>query len=124
MRMQGRCSLTTFAILLLAIASAALGTEGPGVRHRYFMKGQLLDVDGQSVYLCVGTNEGARAGQELDVFRYSRTKEANPKAAPRFERKQVGRIEVIEVVDEHFARGKVLAGDLRVGDVAELEMEP
>ena len=125
MRFPGHRSIKMIVFLALAIAStsAGLAAEEAGVRHRYFMKGQLLEVDGQGVYLCVGTDDGARSGQQVEVFRYGRAKEGNPKAAPRFERKQIGRIEIVEVVDEHFARAKVLAGDLRVGDVAELEME-
>ena len=123
---SNRWAVFIFVSVALALASAAtvFATDEPGVRHRYFMKGQLLEVDSQGVYLCIGTNDGAHAGQQLDVFRYGRAKDANPKAAPRFERKRIGRIEVVEVVDEHFARGKVLAGELRIGDVAELEVEP
>ena len=104
-------------------AASAAGKEAskPGVYHRYIMKGSLMEVDDEGIYLCVGTRDGAKAGQQIDVFRYTRDRSRNPKSGVRFKRVKVGRIEILEVVDEHFARAKALEGKLREGDVAELE---
>lgn len=104
-----------------AVAGASEPESKPGVYHRYIMKGSLMEVGDEGIYLCVGSRDGASAGQQLDVFRYTRVRSANPKSGARFKRERVGRIEILEVVDEHFARAKALDGKLEEGDMAELE---
>mgnify|MGYP001582370151 CR=1 FL=1 len=106
-----------------AAAGASEPESKPGVYHSYFMKGSLLEVDNEAIYLCVGTKDGAKAGQQIDVFRYTRDRSGNPKSGGgvSFKRTKVGRIEILEVVDEHMARAKTLDGKLREGDMAELE---
>ena len=119
--------IRTLAIAVLAVlgfalaAGAAEPTEKSSFYHRYIMKGSLMEVEKDGVYLCVGSSEGAIVGQQLDVFRYSRIHSANPKSGPRFKRMRVGKIEILELVDEHFARAKALEGKLKEGDMAELE---
>ncbi|RJQ77907.1 MAG: hypothetical protein C4519_12800 [Desulfobacteraceae bacterium] len=51
---------------IVAAGCAAMGTA----RHAYIMKGQILEVDGREAYLCIGSTDGARAGQEFPVYRY------------------------------------------------------
>lgn len=104
-----------------AVASASEPESKAGIYHRYIMKGSLMEVGDEGIYLCVGTKDGAQAGQQLDVFRYTRDRGHNPKSGVRFKREKVGRIEILEVVDEHFARAKALDGKLEEGDMAELE---
>lgn len=124
--MNRRAWILTLAVAFVAslvaqgVRAQESGTK-PGPYHRYLMKGNLVEVDKSEVYLCVGTRDGAAAGQQIDVFRYTRDRSKNPKSGLRFHREKVGRIEILEVVDEHFARARVLDGELREGDIAELE---
>ena len=120
-RWSGALLGLTFALAAATPALAAAEPSKPGIYHRYVMKGSLMEVDDEGIYLCVGTKDGAVAGQQIDVFRYSRHRGANPKSGVRFRREKVGRIEILEVVDEHFARAKPLEGKLKEGDMAELE---
>lgn len=104
------------AILFVAAAGCAtLETAG----HKYIMKGQILDVSDGQVYLCVGSAEGAKAGQEFLVYRHVRAPYAG-KATPSFKREMVGSVKITQVVDEHFAMANILRGDIKVNDVAEL----
>lgn len=114
------------AILALLFAMPALpaaAQDEPGVRHRLLMKGSVTAVADDGIYLCIGSRDGAAAGQVLDVVRVRKRPGTGGKQRTglRFAREHVGRIEIVEIVDEHFARAKTVEGDAREGDLVELE---
>ena len=124
--MRGARVWIATAAVCLGLASAVFARAGaaeaePGLYHRIVMKGHLLEVSDEGIYLCVGKRDGAEAGQQLDVYRYTRDFTRNPKQGAHFRRERVGRLEVTEIVDAHYARAKALEGGLQKGDVAELE---
>ena len=89
--------------------------------HKYLMKGQILEVDKQEAYLCIGSAEGAKAGQKFSVFRYVKARGSVEKQSlPGYKRELVGAVKITEVVDEHFAKAIILDGDIKINDVAEL----
>lgn len=104
---------------LAALSTPVAADDAPSFYHRYLMKGSILEVSDGSVYLCIGTHDGAEKGQELDVVQVSRS--GGPKQPPAFKRKTVGRVRIEEVVDEHFARAVVVSGTAEKGDIVELE---
>jgi hypothetical protein len=53
------------AMLFLFVAGCATLKSA---EHRYFMKGQILEVSDGQAYLCIGSAEGAKAGQEFPVY--------------------------------------------------------
>ncbi len=89
--------------------------------HKYVMKGQILDVTDGQAYLCIGTADGAKPGQEFPVYRYEKLPYEGPKQpAPSFKRVEVGKVKVNEVVDVHFATATIVSGDVKANDSAEL----
>ncbi|RJQ76001.1 MAG: hypothetical protein C4519_15270 [Desulfobacteraceae bacterium] len=86
------------------------------------MKGQVLEVNGRAAYVCIGSASGAKAGQELPVFRYVPSGILGEKQRPSYRRELVGAVRITEVVDEHFANATVLRGDVKANDLAELKM--
>lgn len=108
-----------FAAIFIFTAAGCATLQAAG--HKYSMKGQILDVDNGEVYLCIGSAEGANAGQELPVYRYSKVPYGGAKqGAPTFKRESIGSVKITQVVDEHFAKANVLSGNIMVNDVAEL----
>ncbi len=106
-----------FAALLVASGCATFGAAG----HKYFMKGQVLETNDGQAYLCIGSAEGAQAGQEFAVYRYEKTRAlAGKQSQPAYTREQVGTVKIRKVVDEHYAWATVLKGNVAAGDVAEL----
>ncbi|HEX4954233.1 MAG TPA: hypothetical protein VF017_12655 [Thermoanaerobaculia bacterium] len=113
--------LSGLATLLLVVPASIEAGEEPSFYHRYIMKGSILEVEEGAVYLCIGTSDGAVPGQVLEVVRITRKPGYNPKAGGlRFRRDKVGQVKIDEVVDEHFARASLLAGEAKAGDVVEL----
>jgi len=112
-------------VLLFAVA-AVLGlapavAEGSGVYHRHWMKGSILSAQGQGIYVCIGTEHGAVPGQVLDVVKVVRVRSGSPKAAPRFERRHIGKLRIDEVVNGHFARATLVEGVAREGNIVMLK---
>jgi hypothetical protein len=105
-------------ILLVAVAGCA-GMET--AHHKYMMRGAVLDVTGDMAYLCIGTADGAKAGQQLSVHRFEQmTIVGQGRPSGGFHKLDVGEVKITEVVDVHYARAKVLKGNVKVNDIVEL----
>lgn len=112
-------SLALVLIVALTVASAA-AADTPGLLHRVLMRGQILEKENGTLVVCIGKQDGAQVGQELDVIRHVRTV-ANPKQhGKRFLRKEVGRVRITSLFDEHYATAELLDGSARVNDSVEL----
>ncbi|QWR76908.1 hypothetical protein [Candidatus Magnetomonas plexicatena] len=113
-------NVNSLRLFLLAITVATLMVGGCAgleqAHHGYFMKGSILEKTGDDVYLCIGTKDGTKVGQELDVYR---SKRSNTKSRD-WERVFTGKVKITEIVDEHFAKGKVISGTVKENDIAEL----
>lgn len=118
--MKAIASFTFVALMIVGLmlsGCASLQTAG----HKYIMRGQVLEVSDSTAYLCVGTRDGAQVGQEFTVYRFERTPSVNPKStAPSYKRTETGKIKIIEIVDEHMATAKILSGNVKINDVAEM----
>ena len=93
------------------------------VYHKYLMRGTVLESTDGKIYLCVGTSDGAKAGQELTVVRFTKTggSPGLKGQRPTFNREEVGKVKILEVVDEHMANAKILSGEAKVNDIVELK---
>jgi len=105
-----------FVALILPIAGCA-GLESAG--HKYLMRGQVLESTGDTVHICIGSNDGAQAGQELTAYKIER-RPGPHKNAVSFQREKTGTIKIIQVVDEHFATARVTSGEVKENFVVEL----
>lgn len=103
------------ALVFLVVAGCAT------MEHKYIMKGQILDVNDGTAYLCIGSAEGAKVGQEFPVYRYERIPGAGGKQGTMsFKRDEVGALKITQVVHEHYAEASIIRGNVKVHDVAEL----
>jgi hypothetical protein len=115
-----KTAIVNVFLAILFIVTAGCATMETA-RHGYMMKGQILDVSDGVAYLCIGSAEGAKAGQEFPVYRHTRLQYTGEKQkSPRYNRENVGSVKIMEVVDEHYAKANILRGDIKVNDVAEL----
>ena len=103
--------LVMFMIILLT----SCATMGP-TYHKYLMKGSIIETYDSYIYICIGSNDGAEVGQELDVYKIKTIS----KARSTFQREHAGKVKVTEIVDEHFAKAKVISGKAAKNDVVEL----
>lgn len=85
--------------------------------HEHIMRGQIVAFDTNEIVVCIGTKDGAEIGQELDVFRIALVDTSVE--GYEFDKNFVGKVEIVSVVNEHFARAKVITGDLMKHDVVE-----
>lgn len=107
------------AILMIFIATtmgcATLGSAG----HKYVMRGSVLEVNDGIAYVCLGTEQGAKVGQEFMVYRYVKAPTAPKTQPPQYRVDAVGRVKIIET-ESHMAQARILNGDVKENDVVEL----
>jgi hypothetical protein len=118
MYVKSLISVFFVVFITLMTSCATLDTA----RHQYIMRGQVLDATDDMVYLCIGSNDGAEVGQEFNANRFTRISSPNPKSPslPHFSKEVTGTVIITEIVDEHFARARILTGSVQVNDVVEL----
>lgn len=106
-----------FVTLLIFMAGCA--TNSP-TYHKYIMRGQILEVNDNIAYLCIGSSDGASVGQELVVFKIGRMPPPSRSSEPRYKKEKVGKVKIMEIVDEHYAKANVLTGEVKANYVVEL----
>lgn len=114
-KMKAKFIFITLGIIVFFITSCATLETA---RHKYIMRGQILEVSADGVYLCIGSADGAEVGQELKVYRFVRLPPM--KTIPNYKREDTGTVKITEVVDEHFAIAKILTGEARENYIVEL----
>ncbi len=109
---------TVLVILLRAMGCATVLAQGPleTARHKYFMRGQVLDVQDGTAYICLGTEQGAKVGDVLTVRRYVNIGGAR---GGHYRVDDIGTMQITEVFS-HMANAKILKGDVKVHDVVDL----
>ena len=106
-----------FLVLFLPIAGCG-GLEA--VRHNYVMRGQILEMKGDTAYLCMGSRDGAQVGQEFTVFKYERQPSVH-QGIESFKRKATGTVRTVQILDEHMATATIVSGEAKVNYVVELD---
>jgi hypothetical protein len=99
-------------ILLMTMGCATMESA----RHEYFMRGQVLDVEGGTAYLCLGTEQGAKVGQEFTVRRYVNIGGAR---GGNYRVDNVGTVRITEV-ESHMAYANILTGKVKANDIVDL----
>lgn len=124
--MKSRLNFIIFICFALIVGCAGLKSAG----HKYLMSGQILKVmDNKQVYLCIGSKHGATVGQELAVYRnienstYKSSEYQSGAPKMLFDRKDVGKITISEIVNEHYSIARVVSGDVKINDIVELNSQ-
>ena len=104
--------------LALAVALLLTGAcqSAHNARHGYLMRGSIVDKNAEGVVLCIGSKDGATAGQELAVIKVT---QANPKGP--YVKQKVGIVKITAIIDEHFAKATLKTGQAELGQIVELE---
>ena len=109
-----------FSVLLLFMSGCATFESA---KHKYIMRGQILEVTGDTAYLCIGSKDGAQVGQEYTVYRFVKVPLVKTRGTVNyvFKREQAGGIKITEIVDEHMATAQITRGEVKANYIVELE---
>jgi len=108
-----------FFTLLIFMAGCAMNSPAG---HKYIMRGQVLEINNNVVYLCIGSNDGASVGQELTVVKFDKIPVDSQKyVGPIFKREETGKVKILEIVDEHYAKATLLSGEVEPHYTVELK---
>jgi len=92
------------------------------------IKGSVVKVmNDKSVYLCIGSLDGAVVGQELEVWRTiygvgtdaTSTISAGSVSAGEISESMVGKVKITKVLDDHYSVAEVISGDAKLHDIVE-----
>lgn len=112
----------TAAFLTSVLLALPACSSMQSARHEYLMRGQVVDIAGNEAVVCVGSQEGAKAGQELTVYKLVETNFGGSGKPPaHWEKVKVGTVRIEQVIDEHFAKAKVVSGSVAVNHMVELD---
>ncbi len=114
--MKTRTFLSALLAILFATTMGCATMET--AKHEYIMRGSVLEVSDGNAYICLGTDQGAKVGQEFTVHRYVKTA-ATPKGVPSYKIETVGTVKITET-ESHMANAKILSGNVKENDVVDL----
>lgn len=128
---NGAVVSTLLVILVMAMGCASL----EAARHKYLMRGQVLEVQDGTAYLCIGSEEGAKVGQVFTVIRYVNMgfqRGIQPSygglgpyyggVQPYYRIDRVGMVK-ITAIETHMAHAKIVSGDVKANDIVELNID-
>lgn len=101
--------------------TASAEQSKPGIRHSWFMRGQVLSVEGNKGVVCIGKRDNAQVGQILNVVR--QTPVTGGSRATGFRPVDVGLVKITGIVDDHYSEVEVIKGEPKVNDTVELERQ-
>jgi hypothetical protein len=104
------------SIVIFLITIIACATIDKQIYHGYLMKGSVIDAYDSEIIICIGKKDGATVGQELDAYHIVKV----TRARAGYKRVFAGKIQITEIIDEHFAKAKVLSGKVDKDDIVEL----
>jgi hypothetical protein len=107
-------------IILLTFVMA--GCSVNDAYHQFFMRGQVVQVDNDKVVVCLGTQGEFGPGDEYDVFQIVQ-EGSMADGTDTYHLEMVGAIVLVEIVDEHFARGRITNGTAEVSNEVEARRE-
>lgn len=110
--------IMSVSIVALFIMTSCASVEKAG--HSYIMRGQVLESTSAGVYLCIGSADGAAVGQEYKVYKFQKMPVSAKSAQPNYKKEETGSVKITDIVDEHYAKAKVLSGDVKENYIVEL----
>jgi len=115
--MKMRTVLNVLLVILFATSMGCATLES--AEHKYIMRGSVLDVSDGTAFICIGTEQGAKVGQEFTVYRYLRMYTSSKVQEPTYSVENVGKVQITKT-ESHMANVKILSGDVKQNDVVEL----
>lgn len=119
-RHHRRLLLGGVALSMVLMGCATVAPES-SLRHEYLMRGQILEVQDNSLVMCIGSADGAAVGQELNVIRHTRIAKPPKSVGPGFRRDNVGKVRITTIFDDHYAQATVIDGTVRENDSVETQ---
>tara|TARA_R110001583_G_scaffold89571_1_gene230912 strand:- start:57 stop:407 length:351 start_codon:yes stop_codon:yes gene_type:complete len=107
----------SFLMIFLGFLTACSGSQ---FYHEKIMRGQVVGIDNDEVVVCIGSEDGAKAGQELQVYRYV-WEGAVDEGDSDYRVDYVGTLQIKYVVNDHFARAVSIKGKVKKNDIVELK---
>lgn len=108
-------------ISIIAVSLVFLGGCANQLYHDYIMSGQVVTIDGKDVVVCVANTTGLKKNDVINVYRTVYNTDAISEGESNYTREFVGKIQLGDKKDIHFAEAIVLSGDVMRYDMVEFD---
>jgi len=108
-------------ILITTVVLWLAGCVNSPVYHSYVMRGQVVQASTSDVVVCIGKRDGAEPEQLLNVYRIEFAKGLVEEGESMWQRAPVGKVKIEGIIDDHFAKARIIEGDIAKNDIVELE---
>lgn len=106
-------------VTLLLFVGFISACSNSSLYHNYMMRGQVVEKNANEIVVCIGEYDGAEVGQKLSVMRFTPTI-APGEGDEQYDIDIVGEVKVISIINKHFAKVKVISGEIKLNDMVEL----
>ena len=106
--------------MILALIGLVSGCANSPFYHKYVMSGQVVNVNGDDVMVCVTDTSELDTKNQFEVFRSVFINGVTEEGESLFRRETVGKIRLREIKDQHYAVATVISGEFRNYDMVEL----
>ena len=83
------------------------------------MRGQVVSSSTDNMVVCLGLDDGAEVGQELTAYRFFETGNIG-EGDKTVERRNIGKVKIEKIINEHYAKVKVIEGNVKKHDMVQL----
>jgi len=111
--------IAKLSVILIFVGFLAACAGSP-IYHENIMRGQVVGIDSDEVVICIGSEDGAETGQELQVYRYV-WEGAVEEGDDDYRVDYVGALKIKSIVNDHFARAISTKGIVKKHDIVELK---
>lgn len=116
--MKSKLIIPALSIIMFSMITSCATLDT--ARHKYIMRGQILESTNEEAFICIGSADGAEVGQEYKIYNFIKLPDTKSNR-PNYRKELKGKVLITEIVDEHYAKAKVLSGEARQNDVVELD---
>ena len=105
--------------LVLSFMAMFSGCAGNGFYHDYLMSAQIVEANKNQVVLCIGSESAAEIGMQFSVFEVISTGSMTD-GTDSYNLNRVGEVEIESIIGKHFARARILQGNIQKYNLVKL----
>lgn len=107
-------------LMILALITIVSGCANSPIYHKYVMSGQVVNVDGNDVLVCVADTSELDTTHQFEVSRSVFINGFTEEGDSLYRRETVGKLRLKEIKDQHYALATVISGEIKKHDMVEL----
>jgi hypothetical protein len=107
-------------LMILVLIGSLSGCANNPFYHKYVMSGQVVNVDGNDVVVCVADTSELDTTHEFEVLRSVFINGVTEEGESLYRLEKVGKVRLKAIRDQHYAVATIISGEIAKHDMVEL----